>query len=77
MKLTEAVAIRTKKLLEEKSMKQYDLYKKGGIPRPTVSSVVGAKKGTIKIDTIYQIASTFGVSLQEFFSDEIFEKVTD
>ncbi len=77
MKLTEAVAIRTKKLLEINGMKQYDLFKLGGIPRPTISSVVGAKKGSIKIDTIYQIASTFGITLSEFFADDIFDKVTD
>ncbi len=77
MKLTEAVAIRTQDLLDKMGMKQYDLYKIGGIPRPTISSIIGAKKGTIKLDTIYQIVSTFGITLAEFFSDAIFEQVTD
>ncbi len=77
MTLTEAVGIRTQTLLEEKGWKQYDLFKEGGIPRATVSCVVRAKKGTIKIDTVYQIAVTLGKTLEEFFADPIFEQVTD
>ncbi len=77
MTLTEAVGIRTQELLKEKGWKQYDLFKEGGIPRATVSCVVRAKKGTIKIDTIYQIAATLGKTLEEFFSSPIFNEVTD
>ncbi len=77
MTLTEAVAIRTKTLLEEKGWKQYDLFKEGGIPRATISCIVRAKKGTVKLDTIFQITSTLKISLEEFFADPIFNEVTD
>lgn len=77
MNLTEAIGKRTQTLLQQKKMKQYTLFKQGGIPRPTISSVVGAKKNTVTIETIYQIASTMGITLKEFFDDEIFNEVTD
>ena len=43
MKLSEAVGQRVEKLLAERSMTQYQLYKNGGIPRSTICVIVGGK----------------------------------
>ncbi|MBO4323700.1 MAG: helix-turn-helix transcriptional regulator [Clostridia bacterium] len=77
MKLSEAVGKRIEKLLENKKMTQYQLYKNGGIPRSTISVTVGGKYKTVKLDTIYQITATLGISLKEFFNDEIFDSIED
>lgn len=77
MTLAEAIGKRVSNLLEERKMTQYQLYKLGGIPRPTISTVIAVKNKTLKIDTIYQIASALGLSLKEFFNDAIFDKVSD
>lgn len=77
MTLAEAIGKRVANLIEEREMTQYQLYKAGGIPRPTISTVISAKNKTIKIDTIYQIASTLGLTLKEFFDDSVFNKVSD
>lgn len=77
MKLVKAISIRVKKLLKENNLNQYYLFKNGGIPRSTISNVVNCKKGRVSTDTVYQICSTIGISLQEFFNDPIFDKVTD
>lgn len=77
MKLTEAIAQRVKDLLEERGLKQYYLFKKGGVPRSTISNVVNNKKKRVTTDTIYQICCTLGISLKDFFDDPLFEKVDD
>ena len=77
MKLNEAVGKRLKSLLEEKHWKNYSLQKEGGIPRSTVGLIVEAKRKTVKLETLYQITSTLGITLKEFFDDPIFNEVTD
>ncbi len=77
MKLTEAIAQRVKDLLEERNLKQYALFKKGGVPRSTVSNVVNEKKKRVSTDTVYQICSTLEISLKEFFDDPLFDNLDD
>ena len=77
MKLTEAVGKRVDNLLKQRKLTQYQLFKRGGIPRPTVSMILNGKYKTVKLDTVYQIAATLGMSLKEFFDDEIFDDLED
>lgn len=72
MRLTEAIAQRVKNLLYDRGLKQYALFKKGGVPRSTVSDVINNKKRRISTETIYQICSTLEISLEEFFADPLF-----
>ena len=77
MTLLDAVRTRLAALIEEKGIKQYTLYKEGGIPRSTISQVLSGKKKKIELHTIYKMTSTMGVTLKEFFDDPIFDEVTD
>lgn len=77
MKLNEAIAERTKQLLNERGLSNYYLFKKGGIPRSTISAVINAKKKNITTNTVYQISSTLEISLKEFFDSPIFDNVDD
>ncbi|MBQ8424894.1 MAG: helix-turn-helix transcriptional regulator [Clostridia bacterium] len=77
MKLTEAIAKRVIKLLAERNLSQYYLFKNGGVPRSTVSDVVNNKKKRVSTETIYQICSTLGLSLSEFFNDPLFDNLED
>ena len=77
MKLVEAVGKRVEQLLEERNMTQYALAKKGGIPRQTVSIVVNGIHDRLALDTVYQIAATLEISLEDFFADPIFDDITD
>ena len=77
MKLSEAIGKRVESLLKERNLTQYKLYKNGGIPRSTISTVVDGKYKTVKADTIYQICATLGISLKEFFDDDAFENIED
>ena len=77
MTLSEAVGKRVENLLVERKMTQYQLYKNGGIPRSTISVTVDGKYKTVKLDTIYQIVATLGITLKEFFDDPLFDEVED
>ena len=77
MKLSEAVGKRVENLLAERNMTQYQLYKNGGIPRSTRSVTVDGKYKTVKLDTIYQIVATLGITLKEFFDDALFDEIED
>ena len=77
MTLYDAVLQRLKQIMAEKNASLYTLNKEGGIPKSTLSQVLNKKQKKIKLDLIYDILSTMGVTLQEFFTDPIFEEVTD
>ena len=77
MKLVEAVGKRVDDLLKNRNMTQYEVAQQGGIPRSTISVVVAVKRKSVKIDTIYQICETLGISLKTFFDDPIFDEVSD
>lgn len=77
MKLTEAIGKRVSNLLNERGLTQYYLYKNGGVPRTTVNDVVNVRKKRVSTDTIYQICSTLGLTLEEFFADSLFNNIDD
>ena len=77
MKLVEAIGKRVDNLLKERGMTQYELSQRGGIPRSTINVIVGVKRNTTKIDTIYQIAATLGIPLKKFFFFFLFDDITD
>ena len=77
MKLNEAIAKRVKQLLSERKYSQYDLFKKGGVPRSTVFDVVNCKKKRVSTETVYQVCSTLNISLKDFFDDKMFENLDD
>lgn len=77
MTLIEAVANRLKRLQKEKGFTNYKIQKDGGVPRSTVGKLISMKLKTVQLDTLYQITSTMGVSIREFFDDPVFDDVSD
>lgn len=77
MSLAEAIKIRIFALMKKKGFSQYDFYTKGGIAKSTVSQVLNGTKERVAVKTIYEMISTMGVSLKEFFDDPIFDDITD
>lgn len=77
MKLTKAISLRVSQLLADKNLSQYSLFKNGGVPRSTVCDVVNNKKKRVSTDTVYQICSTLGLTLSEFFDDPLFDNIDD
>ena len=77
MKLVEAIGKRVDDLLKERGLSQYYLYKNGGVPRTTINDVINVRKKRVSTDTVYQICSTLGLTLEEFFADQIFQDLDD
>ena len=74
MKLIKAVAMKVSQLLIKSKMSQYALSQKTGLTKQTIASIINEKNKTIKLDTLIKIADCFNLSLNEFFSDEIFSR---
>lgn len=77
MTLSEAINLRFKELMEERNFTQYDFYTKGGIAKSTVSQVINGVRERVAVKTVYEMISTMGMSLKEFFDDPIFDEISD
>lgn len=77
MKLSEAITQRVKSLLDERGLKPYFLFKKGGIPRSTLSALLNGNIKNVSTDLVYQICATLIISLETFYSDKIFDNLDD
>ncbi|MDE7087110.1 MAG: helix-turn-helix transcriptional regulator [Clostridia bacterium] len=77
MKLNEAIAKRLSAILESKKITPYAVAQSGGIDKQVVYAVVNCEYKKVSVDTIYQIAATLNMSLQEFFTDPVFKDISD
>ncbi len=73
MKLSEAIRKRISYYLKLKNMKVWDLCKFSGIPCSTISTFMSGKTELLKLNTLLHICNGFNITLQEFFSDPIFD----
>lgn len=81
MKLIEAIGLRLDKLIKARNnLTEYELAKQAGMPRSTVWKIINpdlTRVKTVKVDTLYQIVDTLGISLKEFFDDPLFDDISD
>lgn len=73
MKLTDAIGKRVGNLLNEKEANRYFYFNNVGIPRSAVSQTLRDKKDKVKVDTVFQIASTPSVLLKDSFDAPMFD----
>ncbi len=74
MKLEDAVILRIEQLCLEKNMTKYDLFVASGVPQSTLTSIKKKRSGSPKISTLYAICEGFDMSLEEFFSSQMFNR---
>ncbi len=77
IKFNEAVAQRTKELLNEIGKKPYYLYKEGGIPRSTISNVLNCNINKVSGELIYQISSVLQIKLKDFYDSPLFDEISN
>ena len=73
MKISEAVALRLGRILNEKNMTQYRLEKEIAMPHNTMKTLMGKRNNSVNLRTIMQIAKGLNMTVSEFFNDPIFE----
>lgn len=75
MSLSDAIRSRMRYYLDKNHMSIWALFKATGIPRSTLCSFMNGTTGLIKLDTLLHVCEGFNITLQEFFSDPIFNDV--
>ena len=74
LQLNEAVSARLAELLETRNMTQYQLAMKSGVPRSTISNLVGYTYPSMKLRILHELCQGLGIGLCEFFSSPLFEE---
>ena len=72
MNFNRAFAIRLSKLLTQKNMSKYRLEKESGLTHSALRYIFNEVNGDVKGSTIVKVCGALGVSLVEFFNDEVF-----
>lgn len=74
MQLNQAVSMRLSQLLQEKSMTQYQLFMKSGVPKSTINNVIRGNYTTMKLNILHELCQGLGVSLSTFFTSPVFDE---
>ena len=74
MQLNEAVSARLKELLRERSMTQYQLYMKSGVPKSTIGNVINCSYASVKLRIIHELCQGLEISITDFFASPLFEE---
>ena len=74
MQLNEAVRDRILELLQERNMTQYELFKRTGVSRATISGVVNCLYPSVKLRIVHEMCQGFGIGISEFFNSPLFNE---
>lgn len=74
LRLNEAVSKRLLELLEEQNITQYQLFKRTGLPKSTISSIVNCLHPSVKLRIIHEMCQGFGIGIAEFFDSALFDE---
>lgn len=74
MQLNQAVSVRLSQLLQEKSMTQYQLFMKSGVPKSTINNVIRGNYTTMKLNILHELCQGLGISLSTFFTSSVFDE---
>ena len=72
MKTSKAVALRVSNLLAKKGMSRYKLSREATLSEVTIKHIIDEDHKSINLNTVILIADAFGMSLKEFFDDDLF-----
>jgi len=78
MKSIDAIRIRLKNLIKEHKTNYNDLSMKSGLPRSTIKTFFYYKNArSVTIYTLSMLCGGLGITLTDFFNDDIFKEVND
>ncbi len=75
MSLSDAIRNRIKFYQEKKDMTLWGLFKASGVPMSTLAAFMNGRTELLKLDTLLHICEGFGISITEFFENDIFKEV--
>ena len=74
LQLNEAVSKRVLELLQKKNMTQYQLFKRTGVPRATIGSIIKCDYPSVKLRILHEMCQGFEIGLAEFFNSPLFDE---
>lgn len=74
MRLNEAISQRLTELPQARSMTQYQLYMKSGVPKSTIGNVMNCSYDSVKLRIIHEICQGLDISITEFFCSSLFDE---
>lgn len=75
MYLSDAVRDRIKYYQKKKNMSLWALFKASDVPISTLAAFMNKRTELIKLDTLLHICEGFGITLTEFFEEDVFKYV--
>ena len=72
MKLNQAISERLTELLQERSMTQYQLFMKSGVPKSTIGTVINCAYDSVKLRVIHEMCQGLGIEIIDFFDSPLF-----
>lgn len=75
MQLNQAISMRLSELLKERSMTQYQLFSKSGVPKSTIHNIIKCSYDSVKLRIIHEICQGLEISISEFFQSPLFDEV--
>ena len=75
MYLSDAVRERIKFYQKKNGMSLFFLFIFCGVPISTLAAFMSKRTELIKLDTLLHICEGFGITITEFFEDDIFKEV--
>lgn len=75
LKLNEALSKRLTELLDERSMTQYQLYVKSGLPKSTLHNIINCTYDSVKLRVIHEICQGLEIDISEFFDSPLFNEI--
>ena len=74
MKLNQAVSKRLSELLDQRSMTQYQLSMKSGVPKSTIGNIINCSYDSVKLRIIYELCQGLSMDLPSFFASPLFQE---
>ena len=75
MYLSDAVRERIKFYQKKNGMSLWELFTASGVTISTLAAFMSKRTELIKLDTLLHICEGFGITITEFFEDDIFKEV--
>ena len=74
MQLNEALSKRLQTLLKERHMTQYQLFKRSGVPKSTISNIINCSYDSVKLRIIHEMCQGLEINLNDFFDSPLFHE---
>lgn len=76
MKLNQAVSLRLAELMQARSMTQYQLYMKSGVPKSSIGNIMHCHCAydSVKLRVLHELCQGLSIGLPEFFDSPLFDE---